>query len=373
MPTPRILFLSDHLGHPEGRVHGATTYFLNTLPPLRDSGLDLTVCFLRSRHPSAGRLEALGITPIFLARSKWDIRALGDLSRLIRQHRIQLVHAAGMKGILLGRIAARKARLPFIAHLHDTNPLDPLTRFLQRTTASWTHAAIGISKTVCDYATHTLAIPPERVHLLYNSLPLDPYLPPPDSVLTSLRADLGLDPQDHVIGCIGRLSEEKGHAPLLEALQPTLHNRAHLKLLLIGDGPLRPNLTSLVQKLNLQTSVHFLGHRDDVPALLHLMNALVIPSLREGLGYIALEAMAAGTPVAAFATGGLAETIQHDHNGLLAPPGQTNTLITNLLRLLDDAPLAERLIAAGHAYVQSYSLNHHIAHLRAIYNNLTKP
>jgi hypothetical protein len=72
----RVLFLSDHLGYADGVTHGATTYFTNVLPHLASNEVELTVCFLRERHASATHLEAMGVTPLFLHRSKWDPRAL---------------------------------------------------------------------------------------------------------------------------------------------------------------------------------------------------------------------------------------------------------------------------------------------------------
>jgi len=98
----RVLFLSDHLGYGQSVYHGATTYFLQVLPALHDA-TSLTVCFLRNRHDAAGPREAVGIEPRFLNRAKWDPRALRDLVHLIRRQRIDLIHAAGVKGMLLGQ------------------------------------------------------------------------------------------------------------------------------------------------------------------------------------------------------------------------------------------------------------------------------
>ena len=368
--TPNVLFLSDHLGYAEGLIHGATTYFLNVLPALKQTGIPLTVCFLRDRHPTAERLEADGIKPIFLNRGKWDIRAMGDLIRLIRERRVNVVHAAGMKGILLGRLAARRTGARFLAHLHDTNPLDPVTKNLQQMFAGWTDGCVGISKAVCEYAVNTMGLPRDRVRVLYNALPAERYVALSVGDRRDLRRDLNLADTDQVVAIIGRLSPEKGHDPFLRASAEWLRARPAVRLLIVGDGPLRQPLHDLVKSLELDERVIFTGHRDDVPAILGVSDVIVIPSLREGLGYTALEAMAAGCPVAAFNVGGLPELIEDQATGLLAPSGNVPHLLEQLDRLLTDRILARRLTENGQRRANEFSVRAHVRDLTAIYGTL---
>ncbi len=366
----RILFLSDHLGYADGVIHGATTYFLNVLPVLRRVGVDVAVVFLRARHPIAERLEAEGITPIFLDRGKWDFRAYGDLVRLIRARDINLVHAAGMKGILLGRLAARTTGAKFLAHLHDTNPLDPMTKGLQRLGAGWTDGCLGISQAVCDYATETMGVPPSRVRLLYSGLPVERYARAPEADRAALRAEWNIATTDTVIAMIGRLSEEKGHALFLRGLAPWLKGQSQTRLMIIGGGSLEAALKKLVRDLDIEDHVIFTGHRDDVPSLLSFVDVLVMPSIREGLGYAALEAMAAGCAVAAFAVGGLPEIVQDEVTGLLSPPGDVPHLVGQIERLLTDEALRVRLRENGLRHVRSFSVETHVDRLVGIYEAL---
>lgn len=370
LTEPNILFLSDHLGYADGVIHGATTYFLNVLPALKQTGIPVTVCFLRDRHPVAERLEAAGIEPVFLNRGKWDLRALADLTALIRRNNVTLVHAAGMKGILLGRLAARRTGARFLAHLHDTNPLDPLTRALQRMFADWTDGCIGISKAVCEYAVSMMGVPRERVRLLYSALPLDRYVRLPEPDRTALRAEWKMDADERVVAVIGRLSEEKGHAPFLRGLAPWLEAHPGVRVMIIGGGPLEQDLQALTTALQIQGRVVFTGHRDDIPVLLNMVDVLVMPSIREGLGYAALEAMATGCSVAVFAVGGLPEIVQDEETGLVAPPGDMPQLIRQLDRLLNDDVLRTRLRESGLRHVQQFSVEKHVETLETIYREL---
>lgn len=355
----RILFLSDHLGYGDGVVHGASTYFMHVLPALKRAGVGLTVCFLRERHLVAERLEAEGVRPVFLERGKWDVRALGDVVRLIRENRIEVIHAAGMKGILIGKAAAKWTGAKCVIHLHDTNPLDPVTRMLQRMTAGWADRCIAISKAVGGYAQETMGMKAERVRVIYNPLP--------DSA-TGERPP-GEDPGDVAkLAIVGRLAPEKGHGPFLRAAADWLKARPEVRLMVIGEGPLRAELEALVQSLGLSGQVEFTGQRDDVAALLREARVLVVPSLREGLGYVALEAMAAGCPVAAYAVGGLAEMIEDGKNGLLAPEGNASAMLANLDRILTDQTMARRLAQAGRERVKDFNMDAHVSALLSVYD-----
>ncbi len=366
----RVLFLSDHLGYAGGVIHGATTYFLNVLPALRQRGAQLTVCFLRERHPVADQLESQGIRPIFLNRGKWNPLAVIDLVRIGRRERVDLIHAAGMKGILMGRLAGIFLRKPVIVHLHDTNPLDAVTRSLQRLLAFKTDLALGVSGVVCEYAQRVLRTPAARTRTLYNALPASAYDGGTPKEIRQLWNAFRLPPSSRVLSIIGRLSEEKGHGPFLEAFASIRNRVPKTVLLIVGEGPLRASLEARVKELDLEDAVRFTGYRDDVPDLLSITDVTVVPSIREGFSYAALESLAAGKPVAAFRVGGVPEIIEHDRTGLLAEPGDLEELTGHVIRLLTDVPLAHRLQEAGRRRARDFSMERHTTQLLAMYREL---
>ncbi len=366
----RVLFLSDHLGHPEGRVHGATTYFLQVLPRLTRAGVDLTVCFLRERHPVADRLEAAGVRPRFLHRGRWDPRAYSDVRRIIRQHDVHLIHAAGMKGILIGRAAARSCRRPVIAHLHDRNDPGPLLAWLHRRTAGSTSRVLAISDAVAEFGRTRLGLPADWIETLYNGIDLDAFADPDPDGRRRVRDQLGLPMDAPVVAAIGRLTREKGQDILLRAWPRLVEARPDTRLLVVGDGPERPACEALAASLGIQGSVRFLGSRDDVPDLLAAADVVAIPSREEGLSYVALEAMAAGVPVAAFATGGLREVLADDQTGRLAPAEDGAALVDAVRSLVEDPLLARRLVHAARDAVRAYSIDLHVARLVAIYRDV---
>jgi glycosyltransferase involved in cell wall biosynthesis len=152
-----------------------------------------------------------------------------------------------------------------------------------------------------------------------------------------VRAMLGLDPLARVIGSVGRLDEPvKGYAVLLEALEILTQSMPAVTCLICGDGPARLQLEKTARERNLSARVRFLGERQDVPRLLQSLDLYVQPSLLEGFGLSALEAMATGLPVVATRTGGLPEVVRDGVTGDLVPPGDALLLSRCMAALLED-------------------------------------
>lgn len=366
---PNVLFMSDHLGHPEGRLHGASTYFLNVLPLLCRQDGPVTVCFLRGHHPVAARLEECGVQPLFLGRSKQDPRAARDIVRLVRENSINIVHAAGLKGILVGRWAARKTGVSCIAHLHDANPAGALASLLHRRTADWDDCCICISRAVAQYGTAILGIPAARMAVLHNPLPPNAGEPADPFLVESLRRDWALMGK-HVLLVLGRLSPEKGHALLIEQGANWLRNHPDTVLWIVGEGEERPRLERLIAHVRLETQVLLAGQQENIPAVLQTADTVLIPSLQEGLSYVALEAMASGCPVAAFAVGGVPEIIEHERNGLLAAPSSIGQLLQQVDRYREDPVLRRKIILEARHSVAGRTVDTHVQDLFDVYQSV---
>lgn len=371
----RLLFMSDHLGYADGITTGATTYFLTVLPELKARGIDVRACFLRERHVVAEYLEDRGVAPIFLNRGKWDPSALLDLLRIIDRERIELVHAAGMKGILLGRAAGRMRKRKVITHLHDTSVPGMVFRGLHQAMAGWTDRCLVISDAVGKLAREKFGIPPDRVTVLYNGIDLEKYRHDPVKARVArdrVREEFNLPRGAPVLTVIGRLSQEKGQAFFLPWLPELLRSHPDVHVLIVGEGPTRQKCESVSRANGTEKSVLFTGHRQDIPDILAASDLLVIPSLMEGLSFCALEAMAAGRPVAAFRVGGVPELVHHDRTGVLAPERDGSALVEQIRRLLDDTALRESVVAEGQTFVERFSIQNHIQGLMDIYDDVLR-
>jgi glycogen synthase len=172
-----------------------------------------------------------------------------------------------------------------------------------------------------------------------------------------------------LIVCAGRLEYEKGMHVLLAALRRLRARGRDVRLALVGEGTYRSGLEARVDELRLRRSVTFTGFADRValPRLLHAADVVAVPSLYEPFGLIALEAMAAGTPVVASAVGGLTEHVTDGRTGLLVPPDDPAALAAALARVLDDDPLAATITAGGRACAAERSWATAAAQTAAVY------
>ncbi len=166
------------------------------------------------------------------------------------------------------------------------------------------------------------------------------------------RGALGIPENAKIIGTIGGLKPAKGHEYLLRSTANILRTHKDVKLLIVGDGPLRHYLDELAHNLGIDNSVLLTGYRKDVPELLSAMDMFVLPSLTEGLPIVVLEAMAANRPVIATAVGAIPKIITDNETGFLVPPSDVSALEAAISSLIDDGANARRVAVAGSAKVR---------------------
>ena len=368
----RVLFVYDHLGYPGGVSHGPGQYLLNVLPRFDQSKVQSSLCVLRNRHPFAQQLEAVGVKPIFLNRQKWDPQGVTDLIGLIRRQNIEVVHLAGMKAGLVGRLAARATGTRILVHVRDMNPMGTILRFMQQRVAKWTDIALAVSNPVRVFAVDELGISSRLVKVTHNPIVLEKFNSLNVNAKSNLRAEFGITENTQVIGIIGRLSPEKGHKILIQAFPSLLKRCPEAVLLIVGDGPTRSELELLVKNLSLEREIRFTGYRSDIPRVLTAMDVVVMPSIREGFPNAAVEAMTAGIPVVAFRVGGLPEIVINGETGFLVEPNDQNELINALLQLLKDPQLWARQSEICRQQAKRFDVEEHIKFLEDVYANLTR-
>ncbi|MFH0925678.1 MAG: glycosyltransferase, partial [bacterium] len=153
-----------------------------------------------------------------------------------------------------------------------------------------------------------------------------------------LYHEFKINQNDTLLACIGRLTTQKGHKYLLNCLKLLEPNYPRLIVLIVGDGEERESLINLAEKLSVKNILRFIGHREDIPQILHISDGLILASVFEGLPLCILEAMAASKPVIATDVGGVRELVIDQETGFLVPPKDINALaaaITKLISLPD--------------------------------------
>jgi glycosyltransferase involved in cell wall biosynthesis len=182
------------------------------------------------------------------------------------------------------------------------------------------------------------------------------------------RERLGLSREGLVVGAVGRLEEQKGHAHLLAALPELRRQIPDLVVLLVGEGRLEEALRRQVRELGLESTVRFLGTRRDLPEIFRALDIFVQPSLWEGLPLALLKAMGAGLPVVATRVSGSREAIADGVNGCLVAPGDPEALARAILQLHRQPEVRRRLGDEARGSVAArYSLEAMLQKLEELY------
>ncbi|HJS90239.1 MAG TPA: glycosyltransferase [Steroidobacteraceae bacterium] len=369
---PPVMVLADHFGYAGGVPHGVTTYLLNVLPLLARRGVALTVCFLRSPHAAARDLRARGIQPVFFDAGKWDPTVVLKVAALAKRNGVRLVHATGVKGTLVARLAARLIGARTLLHVHDLNDPGAALSALARLLARPADAGVCVSEAVRELTASRYHVPAERIRIARNGIPLET-LRRAQGERSRVRAELEIEAERPVLALIGRMHPVKGHRAMIGMLPAIVRSCPRALLLLIGDGPERAGCEALVRSLGMSSHVRFLGRRSDVPRLLAATDLVLMPSQSEGLGLAAIEALAAARPVIAFAVGGLPEVVIDGVNGRLVPAGDCEAFALAVVDTLRDR--ARRLSYARGALssAQAFGLEAHVERLVECYRLALAP
>lgn len=214
-------------------------------------------------------------------------------------------------------------------------------------------AMVAVSRQVYDYALAAENANPTKLHVIENgieSFAID------REGTTAIRSSLGANPDSLLFLTVGRLTEQKGHTILLDAIAQ-LDSDPLVAFVFAGDGPLRQELESQARRLRIEDKVRFLGVRDDVRELLLASDVFVQPSLWEGLSLALLEALFAGIPVLVTEVEGTVDVVENEKSALLVPAGNGAALAAAIKRLTADKSLRVKLGKAGRLRAEArYSL-----------------
>jgi glycosyltransferase involved in cell wall biosynthesis len=225
---------------------------------------------------------------------------------------------------------------------------------------------IAVSESARAFLIRSKGYPAEKISVVPNGRDLSVFRP--GGARSRVRKELGLGDAVPLVGVVGRLEPQKGHAVLLEAWPSVLRDLPDARLLVVGDGRLRERLDQRARDLRVADSVIFTGFRADVPRLLDAVDVVTLPSLSEGMPLAAIEASAMARPVVATAVDGTPEVIRDGRTGRLVPPGDPAALARALLALLRDPEAARRMGRAGRDYVlDRFTLDRHVEATARVY------
>jgi sugar transferase (PEP-CTERM/EpsH1 system associated) len=270
------------------------------------------------------------------------------------------------------------ARVPLRVHAehgwdaHDPRGENLKYQLVRRFYRPFVSRYVAVSEDIDRYLAQAVGVPSERRSLIANGVDTDQFTPPAADQVTP--ADCPFNSSQHwIVGTVGRLQTVKNQPLLARAFVRLLaarpQARAWLRLVVVGEGPLRAEVERILDVADARSLAWLPGARDDVAALMRSMNTFVLPSQTEGTSCTIQEAMACGLPVVATAVGGTPDLIDDECTGLLVPPEDEAALSAAIWRCSQDPGLCARLGQAARARaVQQFGLDAMVARYEALWS-----
>jgi glycosyltransferase involved in cell wall biosynthesis len=311
-----------------------------------------------------------------------DLQAVLALARAFRRLKPAIVHTHSSKAGIVGRAAARLARVPVVLHsIHGFGFHDGQPAWLRRTLVAaeraarpWTTHFIAVAASHVQRGAELGIVDPDRASVLRSGVHLDDLAAAAArserTGRAALRAALGLPAGGPIVGMVACLKPQKAPLDFVEAAARVASLRPDATFVLVGDGPLRPAVEARARALGIGGRMHLMGWRRDVPDLLAAFDVAVLTSLWEGLPRVVPEAIAAGCPLVVTAVDGAAEILRHDQHALLVPPSDPVAVGREVLKVLADPALGRRLVEAARPLLCEFDIDRMVRDQEALYTRL---
>jgi glycosyltransferase involved in cell wall biosynthesis len=368
----RVLHLRD-----TSEIGGPGKTILETHRTIDAARFELHLGVFLTRHesgdtPFVAAARAMDMPVHFLRGfNQYDPSLAWQVVQLVRTLDIDILHAHETKSDVIAYLAARLHHVPVMTTLHGwigNSPKQRLLIGLDRRVVRRFDRAIAVSGQMRDDLLAS-GMPPDRLRLLHNAIVVDQYRR--TGTRGALASLVGRELPRPVVCSIGRLSPEKGHGDLVEALALVAAGGHTMSLVLAGDGSERPNLVAQIRRLGLDDRIHLTGYVSTPQRILEESDLMVLPSRAEGLPNAALEALAMEVPVLATRVGGTPEVIVDGQTGRLVEARSPHALANGLLEFLADPDQWRPMARRGRERVEShFSFATRTRRLEAIYTEL---
>lgn len=292
-----------------------------------------TMCiFLKKTSDKPNFIEDHGCKAFYISKKDRfriiNFPVIRKLAQILKDQKVDILYCQRHQTSVYGAIAGRIANTPLVfSQVHGLNRSKTLRRKLINFLALWRISrVITVGNAVKnDFQSCNPWINPDKVISLNNSISYERFANVSES-RNQVREQIGLGPDDFVLGTIGRLAPTKGYQYLIAAFANAKRHIPNAKLLIIGSGKLEKQLKETVTEKNISDSVHFLGYRSDVEKLLKAMDVFVLSSIAEGMPGVILEAMACGLPCISTNVGAICEMLENGKYGILVPPADEDAI-----------------------------------------------
>ena len=296
------------------------------------------LCVLRK---SEWLVNEFDLCPLFVAdihsfKSVKALLGIRSLSRFLRVQGINIVQTHFRDASIAGVLAAKFAGNTTVIGTRRNQGywLTPTEKVIQKYLDKWITCYIANSQNTKQWQMETEGIAEDRIHVIHNGFDFSVFDTIPTNARQTVRAALGIPVDTPVITIVANLRSVKDHVTFLKAARLVADNCLETRFLIVGEGPERPALEDLSKVLGLQSQVHFMGKRTDIPQILSASNVGVLSSKSESFSNAVVEYMAAGLPVVATDVGGVREAVDDGINGFIVPVGDSVLMGKRIVELL---------------------------------------
>ena len=296
-----------------------------------------------------GWLEETGVEGVRFINCEMNRKPsdVGRIANWARHEGIDVVHTHMSRAHAFGVLLKMTAGIPVIATAHN--------RSFQ---IHWrmNDFVIANSQATMDYQLRVNRVLDSNIEKVLCFTDLQRFKDVTRRDAFRVKRQLRTKPEDFLCGCVGEIIKRKGQLYLFQALKKIIAEVPNFKLVMLGrfrrDEPYTQKLRSILLNEGIIGRVKWLGLRENVQDFMTAFDMLAVPSIEEPLGLVAVEALAAGTPVVATRTGGLPEIVKHNECGLLVPPRNPDALADSIIKMAKDESMRERMGSAGQHFVR---------------------
>ncbi len=365
LPPIRVLYLVKGLG-----PGGAERLIVAAASAHNRSAFALRLAYLLPwKDALVPELERLKVpTTCLNVRREWDLRWGMRLRRELLENPADILHAhspypAGIARLVV-RTLPRRLRPRIVYTLHNTwGSFSRLTRLLNGLTYGLDSADMAVSRIVNETLTPRRRA---RTEVLVHGIQLEEARSQM-AKRASIRSELGVAPDEFVVGTIANFRAQKDYPNLLNAARLLKERGVQIRIIAVGQGPLEEEMRALHDSMELGDRVLLLGQRDDAVAVLGACDAFVMASNNEGLPVAIMEALALGLPICATSVGGIPEAVNEGVEGLLVPPSDPESLAAALTRLATEPALRDQLAAGARKAGERYDIRIAVTRIEQIY------
>lgn len=289
--------------------------------------------------------------------------------RFLKEEHFSVIHTLFKDGMRFGVTAGKFAGIKKIIAVRRSQAywMTPFDLKVTKVINRWVDLIIANSHNTRTWAAEFEGFPPEKIQVIHNGIDLEPFKELCPEMYRDYRVKLEIPPNAAVISIVANLRPVKAIDTFISAAAIVKGSLANAHFIIVGDGDLESNLKQQALKLGLESSVHFLGRRFDIPQLLSMSNIGVLSSSSESFSNTIVEYLAAGLPVVCTDVGGAREAVEDHVNGFVVPVGDYKAMADKIITIIQSDKSKQMGIASRLKAEASFSLPNMMGHYQAIY------